>query len=598
MINLAQPPNPKQSPTSITLTQHPTQPTVETHPTQWYKHNCAQHNYQLPILPPLHDTDSSNDEERPTAPKPQPTITTITQQTNARHHNAIPILPPRIPIPTRPTTTPPTWHTTDYSSDTYYEPTNNGIDESLEPNPTENNSYKHAATNITAFGTKHNNNKHTNHQPTSTLTNQQKRNKFDDKLTIITQNIRGLPLDDDTKLQSLVYQMKCKQWAAVCAQETWRLGSDDFYIDGHRILLQGNTTKSNDQGQIREGVCIILNPTLDAAYKLSGSKKITLPNNHEHEGRFIGVHLHFKKRDNYGKPIRGTTKITLCSLYHPVDPRQHIEFGNTIHTLLGNTPNDTALLFGHDINCNVGTNNTLPDSMRSIVGPFGLENRNPKGVNFLQQLGTLEMRVANSYFIKPNYVTWKGMNPNKPSYHMLDVFSISASLFKHVTDCGASKHGIDDSDHSATSITLNIGSIKKKTQSTNHTRNARPDWKRILQDPETNAEFNYKLSTEYESITTQCDDYTTFNETILESGTTTAISDNKPTLDWFEMSKDKIQPLIDRITTLRAKQRSQTDPDPHRTTTELKLCIRLKSIAIRDAKSKYMSYIAEQIGTL
>jgi hypothetical protein len=62
------------------------------------------------------------------------------------------------------------------------------------------------------------------------------------------------------------------------------------------------------------------------------------------------------------------------------------------------------------------------------------------------------MRVANSYFIKPNYATWKTFNSNHPSLHMLDVFSISNNMFKHVSDCGIIHQGIDHTDHTATAV--------------------------------------------------------------------------------------------------------------------------------------------------
>jgi hypothetical protein len=444
----------------------------------------------------------------------------------------------------------------------------------------------------------HATNNNTTNQRTIATKQQYKRTKFDDRLIFITQNIRGLPSGDNTKIQSLVHQMKTKEWAAICIQETWLLGSDEFYIDGYKLLLQGHSTKTNERGHVKAGVGIALSPTLDAAHKLAGCKKITLPPNHEYEGRFLGIHLHFKKRDNYGKKLKGTTKIILCSLYHPVDPKEHSDFGATIQTLLNNVPADTSLLFGHDINCNVGTNKTLPDTMKHVVGPFGLENRNPKGTTFLQQLCAMNMRVANSYFQKPNYATWKNFNNNKSSYHMLDVFCLSVSLFKHVTGCGTSKHGIDHTDHTASAITLNIGSIVKKQHKNSSIHGGRTDWTRISLDPDAKREFNDRLHSGYEHKSPTTENYTVFNETTLEAAKATAIASSKPTRDWFEMSKHKIQPLIDRITMLRALQRSTSNSNPSQTTRELKLCIRLKTIAIREAKSNYMSHIAEKIGTL
>jgi len=51
-------------------------------------------------------------------------------------------------------------------------------------------------------------------------------------------------------------------------------------------------------------------------------------------------------------------KIVLCSIYHPVDTNKHNEFNGVTSTLLSSLPNDTTLIFGHDINCNVGTKKT------------------------------------------------------------------------------------------------------------------------------------------------------------------------------------------------------------------------------------------------
>ena len=589
----------------------PSRPT-ERPPSLWIYNTAPNGIERLPILPP--HTHTPNESSEPTAQTPMNKPNAHKPQIGGNFNpTSVPILPPRLPTPPRPDTPPPTtWNANNnyyHSSDNYQHDylfsdsqydhnehnETNITNVSHRPRYTDNNTATKATDTTNASVRNDNGN---GIQNTSLHKRQHKRNKFDDNLVFITQNARGLPIEDDTKLRSLIHQMQTNKWSAICIQETWRLGSEDFYINGHRVLMRGHSVKENDKGHTKAGVCIIINETLDAAYKQAGSKQLTLPHNHIHEGRFLGIHLHFKRRDNYGKRLKGYTKVALCSIYHPIKPTEHNEFGNDIHTLLNSLPADTALLFGHDINCNVGTNKTLPDAIKHTLGPFGLENRNPKGMNFLQQLCALNMRVANSYFMKPNYATWKNFNPNHSHYHMLDVFSISTLLFKHVIDCGTCKHGIDHTDHTATSITINIGSIMKKQTESNNVHGGRTDWNRILQDPDTKSDFNTKLSSEYDIKASQGEDYTTFNETVLETAKSTAITTSKPTVDWFEMSKDKIQPLIDRVTKLRAIQRTPSDANPSRTTRELKLCIRLKTIAIREAKSKYMSYIAEKIGTL
>jgi hypothetical protein len=62
---------------------------------------------------------------------------------------------------------------------------------------------------------------------------------------ILTQNVRGLPSENDTKLKSIKHQMKSKNWDAACLQETWRLEEDGFYVNGYHVFLQGSSTKTS-----------------------------------------------------------------------------------------------------------------------------------------------------------------------------------------------------------------------------------------------------------------------------------------------------------------------------------------------------------------
>lgn len=340
--------------------------------------------------------------------------------------------------------------------------------------------------------------------------------------------------------------MKLHNWAAVCLQETWRLGVDEFYIDGYRIMLKGYSEKTNELGHVMGGVCIILNPEMDRAHKLVLNKKIAFPDKHKYEGRFIGVQLHFKKRDSHGKHIKGLIKVALCSIYHPFDSREHEDFNTTTEILLNKTPHDTKLIFGQDINCNVGTA-ARDDPFRGTIGPNGIKNRNRKGTKFLQHLCALDMVVANSFFIKPNYCTWKNFKPSNPLHHMLDVFSVSKSLFNRITDCGTTSFGIDNTDHTATSITININSIaiKPREHKRKTTKPPRADWTRIAQDEHTKNEFNIKLSNALHQNDLS-DDYTSFFELVGDTAKATAIQKEQQAGSWFELRADTLQPKISR----------------------------------------------------
>lgn len=72
----------------------------------------------------------------------------------------------------------------------------------------------------------------------------------------------------------------------------------------------------------------------------------------------------------------------------------------------------------------------------------------------------MELKVANSYFKKENHATYRNINGN--SHHMLDVFSISTSIFKRIQDCGIIYGGVT-SDHTAVQLTIQLSTIQWKS---------------------------------------------------------------------------------------------------------------------------------------
>jgi hypothetical protein len=121
---------------------------------------------------------------------------------------------------------------------------------------------------------------------------------------ILTQNVQGLPEENDTKLKSIINQMKNENWDVACLQETWRLGTNNLYIDDYHIYFQGNSTKTNTRGQVMGGVCIILSPTFDQAHKKNGREVINVETYKKIEGRIIGVPLTSPNTDDNGKKLK------------------------------------------------------------------------------------------------------------------------------------------------------------------------------------------------------------------------------------------------------------------------------------------------------
>ena len=90
------------------------------------------------------------------------------------------------------------------------------------------------------------------------------------------------------------------------------------------------------------------------------------------------------------------------------------------------------------MNANLGVSKKL---YKLLIGPFGIDNRNMKGRILLSVLNQNRLRVANSYFNIPSFVTCRSFNASRYP-HMLDVITTSDLFFKHVRDCGVTPKGM------------------------------------------------------------------------------------------------------------------------------------------------------------
>ena len=96
-----------------------------------------------------------------------------------------------------------------------------------------------------------------------------------------------------------------------------------------------------------------------------------------------------------------------------------------------NSPQNSELLLGADVDCNVGTRSTM---FQDVIDPNGLSNRNLKGKDLLYLLKPNQFKILLSYYKHNNYVTYRKFSASK-SPHMLDNFICCDKFFKRVTDC-------------------------------------------------------------------------------------------------------------------------------------------------------------------
>ena len=175
-------------------------------------------------------------------------------------------------------------------------------------------------------------------------------------------------------------------------------------------------------------------------------------------GRFIGVKLRFPRIDPYKKKIWGNNTLFVALIYHPVDELEHTEFIDILSNIMCSVPKNANFMGGHDVNANLGI---ISKMYGKTLGPWGIINQNMKGRILLVFFSNNQLKIANNFFRKSSYVTWRSFNKTR-SPHMLDVISVSKNFYKNVRNGEISKTGMK-SDHSAVRLEFLNRSIKFKT---------------------------------------------------------------------------------------------------------------------------------------
>ena len=121
----------------------------------------------------------------------------------------------------------------------------------------------------------------------------------------------------------------------------------------------------------------------------------TSASNSDFLGRMIGVTLclsnrYNKKADTYHKRGRGSIKIFLIFIYHPVEHDDQKRFNKELESFYNAIPWNAKLLDVQDVNSNIGIRSKM---FRDVIRPNGIDNRNAKGKDLLFLLNSIKFRV-------------------------------------------------------------------------------------------------------------------------------------------------------------------------------------------------------------
>ena len=159
---------------------------------------------------------------------------------------------------------------------------------------------------------------------------------------------------------------------------------------------------------------------------------ITIPLDSSFVGRFIRVKLRYPRINQYKNKVCGNLTLYVASIYHPVDEFEHKEFIYIMSAIMSSMPKTAKFIGGHNVNANLGVRSKMNGK---TLGPWVINNHNMKGRRLLGFFSNNQLNIANRFYKKSSYVTWRSFNKMR-SPHMLDVISVSENFFKCVKSCG------------------------------------------------------------------------------------------------------------------------------------------------------------------
>ena len=354
-------------------------------------------------------------------------------------------------------------------------------------------------------------------------------NKFK-TLSIVTQNARGLK--SDQRISEVSTQILKQGLFAVCLQETWKHGTDDFIDNNFLFILHGYTPTEDTSRRGKGGVGIVLSQPAIQAWKDAGSVVYT-----NFGKRIIAIRLCLKDRNN--KNIF----IYLVSAYAPIgiaDVNVWDTFLENLERCIHSKRESDILIIGSDTNSSLGTNNNPKnDNAMSSVGKFGLQHCNKAGIRLTTFLEINNLVACSTYFRKNTYATWT--HPRSKLPHQIDHILTLKTDFRRITDVSVIQPLLD-SDHIALRCKLRlVVSFYKKTP------NKRPlsklDSNQLLSNQNLSDEFNNRISEKL--VETDSASYELLAKSMHSSAEATLGEKVRVCPDWFSANRNELLILID-----------------------------------------------------
>jgi len=271
-------------------------------------------------------------------------------------------------------------------------------------------------------------------------------------------------------------------------------------------MFSHNTTRKQD----RTGVAIVLSPRMVKAWRYAGGSEPEYCD--DFPGRFISIKLKFDAYDSRGDKIRHQYhEYYIASTYNPYDTKS-IEFTSCLNNIISKVPPNQIIFIAGDLNAQLGRQ-TNDSSYTNVLGPYGLDKRDTKGLELLSILQSNNLCAVNTFFDSPTHVTF--VSPNE-QHCTLDYVLMQQSELDKVVSCEVVNDGrCLNSDHWAIRTKIKHYTAEHIPTIINK---GKIDITRLQYDESTNNEYNQYINNRISEDTS----YEEFNEILIEAAEATA----------------------------------------------------------------------------
>ena len=277
---------------------------------------------------------------------------------------------------------------------------------------------------------------------------------------------RGVAVD--RKVTLMIQELKQYSVNLTAVSETKWFRKAIYQVEGYTILHSGRPVPSESPLIRNEGVGIVLDPVLTAAWREEGETwKAVSP-------RVVSARLKIMNK----LPNRRTpTFVTVVSMYAPTfraTPDEKEAFYSDLQSTLNGVDERDLLLLVGDFNARVGSaaNSSSEETWNGVRGIHGVGRMNGAGADLLTFCALNELTIVNTCFTKKNIHNYTWQHPGNKQWYCIDYIIMRQKQRHLCSDAGVVRSADCWTDHKLLCVRIRMNVPRKTSASKIRTRYA------------------------------------------------------------------------------------------------------------------------------